>query len=150
MSIYSTISSVSNLSSNAESSESSSLLTLSSSQIRIGNLEYDDIKQSIIDYMKRSDGDPNNPLKDYDFSSSAIQVLVDALAYNTLYYAFYSNMIANELYLDTAQRIESLISITKPLGFVVPYGSSARASISMSSVTDTIPKYAKFHRDSSA
>ena len=144
MSIYSTISSVSNLSSNAESSESSSLLTLSSSQIRIGNLEYDDIKQSIIDYMKRSDGDPNNPLKDYDFSSSAIQVLVDALAYNTLYYAFYSNMIANELYLDTAQRIESLISITKPLGFVVPYGSSARASISMSSVTDTIPKYAKF------
>ena len=94
--------------------------------------------------MKRSDGDPNNPLKDYDFSSSAIQVLVDALAYNTLYYAFYSNMIANELYLDTAQRIESLISITKPLGFVVPYGSSARASISMSSVTDTIPKYAKF------
>tara|TARA_R100000005_G_scaffold96678_1_gene85941 strand:- start:2458 stop:4335 length:1878 start_codon:yes stop_codon:yes gene_type:complete len=144
MSIYSTISSVSNLSSNGESSESSSLLTLSSSQIRIGNLEYDDIKQSIIDYMKRSDGDPNNPLKDYDFSSSAIQVLVDALAYNTLYYAFYSNMIANELYLDTAQRIESLISITKPLGFVVPYGSSARASISMSSVTDTIPKYAKF------
>ena len=66
MSIYSTISSVSNLSSNGESSESSSLLTLSSSQIRIGNLEYDDIKQSIIDYMKRSDGDPNNPLKDYD------------------------------------------------------------------------------------
>ena len=53
-------------------------------------------------------------------------------------------MIANELYLDSAQRIESLISISKPLGFEVPAGSAARASVSMANVTATIPKYSRF------
>ena len=146
MSVYSTVSTLANSTTGETTADTSSVLTLRSNQIQIGNLEYDDIKQSIITFLRRGaeDGDPNNPLKDYDFSSSALQVLVDALTYNTLYYAFYSNMIANELYLDSAQRLESLISITKPLGFVVPYGSSARASVSMSGVSDTIPKYSKF------
>jgi len=146
MSVYSTVSTLANSTTGESSTDTGSVLTLRSNQIQIGNLEYDDIKQSIITFLQRGseDGDPNNPLKDYDFSSSALQVLVDALTYNTLYYAFYSNMIANELYLDSAQRLESLISITKPLGFVVPFGSSARASVSMSGVSTTIPKYSKF------
>lgn len=144
MSVYSSVSSISSSVGSSSTESTSSILTLRSNQIQIGDLEYDDIKASIIEYLKRRNDDPTNPLKDYDFSSSALQVLVDALTYNTLYYAFYSNMIANELYLDTAQRLESLISITKPLGFEVPYGSSARASVRMTNVTDTIEKYSKF------
>ena len=120
--------------------QESNIVTLSGNQIQIGDLDFSDIKQSIIQYLKRQE----SPLKDFDFESGAIQVLVDSIAYNTLYYAFYSNMIANELYLDSAQRLESLISISKPLGFEVPTASSARASVSMSGVTSTIPKYARF------
>ena len=140
MSVYSSLSAV------TLPESSSSLVTLSGDQISIGDLGFSEIKQSIISSLKRTaeDSDYDNPLKDFDFASSAINVLVDALAYNTLYYAFYSNMIANELYLDTAQRLESIKSIVKPLGFVVPGGSSARAAVSMSGVSGTIPKYAKF------
>ena len=141
MSVYSSLSGISvPAASAASTATATSILTLSGNQIQIGDLDFGDIKTSIIEYLKRTEG----PLKDFDFESSAIQVLVDALAYNTLYYAFYSNMIANELYLDSAQRIESLISISKPLGFEVPAGSAARASESMANVTATIPKYSRF------
>ena len=140
MSVYSSLSGVS------LPDTSGSLLTLASNQIQIGNLSFEDIKQSILSSLKRTaeNEDYDNPLKDYDFASSALNVLVDALAYNTLYYAFYTNMISNELYLDTAQRLESIKSIVKPLGFVVPGSNSARASVSMTGVPSRIPKFAKF------
>lgn len=141
MSVYSSLSGISvPASSSASTATATSILTLSGNQIQIGDLDFGDIKTSIIEYLKRTE----SPLKDFDFDSSAIQVLVDALAYNTLYYAFYSNMIANELYLDSAQRVESLISISKPLGFEVPAGATSRASVSMANVTATIPKYSRF------
>ena len=141
MSVYSSLSGISvPSSSSASTATATSILTLSGNQIQIGDLDFGDIKTSIIEYLKRTE----SPLKDFDFDSSAIQVLVDALAYNTLYYAFYSNMIANELYLDSAQRVESLISISKPLGFEVPAGATSRASVSMANVTATIPKYSRF------
>ena len=113
----------------------SAVTILADSSIRLGNLTYEGIKQSIIDYLQRSD----SPLTDLDFTSSALNVLIDALTYNTMYYGFYSNMIANELYLDTAQRMESLISITKPLGFTVRASVAARATIDVENLTARIP-----------
>ena len=121
------------------SSDSSSSV-LGDNEIQIGDLSYDGIKTSIIDYLKRED----SPLSDLDFSSSALNVLVDALAYNTMYYGFYSNMVANELYLDTAQRMESLISITKPLGFTVKAAVAARSIVNMTNIPSRIPQYSKF------
>tara|TARA_R100000152_G_C6780807_1_gene214066 strand:+ start:1277 stop:3187 length:1911 start_codon:yes stop_codon:yes gene_type:complete len=115
---------------------------LSEDQIQIGRLGFQEIKESIISYLSREEVD--NPLKDIDFASSAINVLVDALAYNTLYYAYYSNAIVNELYLDTAQRLESLISITKPLGFTVNAKTSSQATLNMTSLSARIPKFSKF------
>ena len=117
-------------------------MLLSEDQIQIGRLGFQEIKESIISYLSRNEVD--NPLKDIDFASSAINVLVDALAYNTLYYAYYSNAIVNELYLDTAQRLESLISITKPLGFTVNAKTSSQVTLNMSSLTGRIPKFSKF------
>ena len=72
MSVYSTVSTLANSTTGESSTDTGSVLTLRSNQIQIGNLEYDDIKQSIITFLQRGseDGDPNNPLKDYDFSSS--------------------------------------------------------------------------------
>jgi hypothetical protein len=122
--------------------ETQESLLLSEDQIQIGRLGFQEIKESIISYLSRNEVD--NPLKDIDFASSAINVLVDALAYNTLYYAYYSNAIVNELYLDTAQRLESLISITKPLGFTVNAKTSSQVTLNMSSLTGRIPKFSKF------
>ena len=110
--------------------------------INMGSLDFDSIKNSIIDHLKTQD-----TLKDFDYEGSAIQVLLDVLAYNTMYYGHYSNMIASEMFLDSAQRVESLISLVKPLGYVVPGRTSARAKAKVrtsGNEGDTIPAYTRF------
>lgn len=117
--------------------------------IQIGSLDFDSIKSSIIDHLKTQD-----TLKDYDYTGSVAQVLLDVLAYNTLYYGFYTNMVANEMFLDTAQKTESLISLVKPLGFVVPGKISSRATIKIKKndcdpANSFIPKYTRFSGNNS-
>tara|TARA_R110000851_G_scaffold1617_4_gene6289 strand:- start:4623 stop:6410 length:1788 start_codon:yes stop_codon:yes gene_type:complete len=112
------------------------------SKIQLGNLDYESIKSSLLDYLKEQD-----TLKDYDYSGSAVQVLLDILTYNTLYYGYYSNMVANEMFLDTAQREESLISLVKPLGYVVPGSRGARARVKLrysGGANSNIPIYTRF------
>ena len=135
---YHTNNATSNQTSVAQSSADA--IVLSNSQVQLGDLSFQGIKDNIIEYLKRTD----SPLNDLDFTSSALNVLIDALAYNTMYYGFYSNMIANELYLDTAQRIESLISITKPLGFTVRAAVASRAVVDLTNLPSRIPQYSKF------
>ena len=113
-------------------------------KIQLGSLDFDSIKNSIIDHLKSQD-----VLKDYDYSGSVAQVLLDILAYNTLYYGFYTNMVANEMFLDTAQKTESIISLVKPLGFVVPGKTSSTATIKVQNVgcdssNNFIPKFTRF------
>ena len=90
--------------------------------VNLGSLEFESIKDSIIEFLKTQD-----TLKDFDYSGSAVQVLIDVLAYNTMYYGHYSNMVASEMFLDSAQRLSSLISLVKPLGYVIPGKISAKA-----------------------
>ena len=107
----------------------------------LGNLNFDAIKDSIKEHLKQQD-----TFLDYDFEGSALNTILDVLAYNTMYYAYYANMIASEMFLDTAQRDESLISLVKPLGFVVPGKTSARGQgkIRGGGAYDQVPKYTKF------
>jgi len=107
----------------------------------LGNLDFNDIKNSLIDYLKTQ-----AIIKDYNFEGSAIRTLIDLMAYNTFYYAYYMNMVSSEMFIDSAQRIESLISLTKPLGFTVPGRKSARAKIQVSGVTSNeIAKHSTFY-----
>lgn len=110
--------------------------------VQLGSLDFYDIKNSIIKYLKTQD-----TIKDYDYAGSAAQVLLDVLAYNTMYYGHYANMIANEMFLDSAQRLESIISLVKPLGFVVPgrTSSKGRAKVRHGGAEGTIiPLYTRF------
>lgn len=110
-------------------------------KIQIGKLEFEDIKQSLVDFLKQQ-----SIISDYSYDGSAVRVLIDILAYNTMYQAYYMNMIANESFLDTAQRIQSIISLVKPLGYVVPGKTSAVASVLLRSGGDgnTVPRYTQF------
>jgi len=64
-----------------------------------------------------------------------------------MYYGYYANMVSTEMFLDSAQRIESIISLVKPLGFVVPGKTSARNKVKIrhgGTEGTPIPKYTRF------
>lgn len=75
-------------------------------------LDFDNIKKDIIDHFKL-----NTTFSDYNFEGSALNTLIDVLAYNTHTNAYYANMIHNESFLDTAQKRSSVVSIAKELGY---------------------------------
>jgi hypothetical protein len=66
--------------------------------INISELDFEAIKSSIKDYMKSDE-----TFRDYNFEGSALDTLTDILGYNTYYNSFYLNMMANEMFLDTAR-----------------------------------------------
>lgn len=68
---------------------------------------------------------------DYDFNDSALGTLLDLLAYNTYYNAFYANMAANEGFIDTAQLYDSVVSRAKALGYTPTSARGASANIQL-------------------
>jgi len=109
-----------------------------SNNINLGSIDYEQIKDSLTEFLKKQD-----VLKDYNFEGSVLQSLVSLLSYNTLYYAFYSNMLSNEMFLDSAQREQSIISLVKPLGITVPSRTSARAKVRTGGL-EILPQFSQF------
>ena len=103
-------------------------------QINLTELDFEQIRTSLRTYLRKQD-----TVKDLNFEGSAVNFLLDLLAYNTLYYAHYANMISGECFLDSAQLEKSIISLVKPLGYVVPTKTSARSRIQLQNVTTVEP-----------
>lgn len=101
-------------------------------KINIASLDFDDIKTSLKTYLSGLD-----EFDGYDFNASGINMLLDILAYNTMYYSFYSNMIANETFLDTAKIENNIVSLVKPLGVLVSGKSASKIEITAKSVSTT-------------
>ena len=68
-------------------------------RLRVTELDFNDIKTNLKSYMKSQE-----TFKDYNFEGSAMNTLLDVLSYNTHYNAVYANMVANEMFLDSASR----------------------------------------------
>ena len=85
----------------------------SNTNIQIAELDFNNIKSNFITFLKSQ-----SVLKDYDYSGSALSVLLDVLAMNTQYNGFYLNMIANEMFLDSAIQRSSVVSLAKALNYV--------------------------------
>ena len=88
------------------------------------NLDYDQIRTSIKDYLRA-----NSNFTDFDFDGSNFSVLIDTLAYNTYINAFNSNMVVNESFLDSATLRENVVSLARNIGYVPRSKRSAVASI---------------------
>lgn len=86
---------------------------MANNSISLVSLDFDSFKQSLKTYLRSTP-----EFKDYDFESSNISVLLDILAYNTYNNSFYLNMIANEMFLDSAQLRDSVISHAKQLNYL--------------------------------
>ena len=79
---------------------------------QVANLDFEEIKQSLKEYL-RSQSD----FTDYDFEGSALATLLDTLAYNTYYTAFNTNMVVNEMFIDSATLRDNVVAIAKQLGY---------------------------------
>ena len=95
------------------------------------NLDFDQIKTSIKDYIRS-----NSDFTDFDFEGSNFSVLIDTLAYNTYITAFNSNMIVNESFLDSATVRENVVSLARNVGYVPRSRTAAQATISFDVTTN--------------
>jgi hypothetical protein len=98
------------------------------SDIKLTELDFNNIKSSIINYMKSH---PDNVFNSYDFEGSGLNTLIDLLAYNTHHQSFYLNMVANEMFLDTAKLRENVVSKSKLLGYMPTSNKSATAVVDL-------------------
>jgi len=89
------------------------------------NLDFDQIKTSIKDYLRS-----NSNFTDFDFEGSNFSVLIDILAYNTYITSFNSNMVVNESFLDSATVRENVVSLARNIGYVPRSRVSANANVS--------------------
>ena len=91
------------------------------------NLDFDQIKTSIKDYLRA-----NSDFTDFDFEGSNFSVLIDTLAYNTYITAFNSNMVVNESFLDSATLRENVVSLARNIGYTPRSRTAARAHVTIS------------------
>jgi len=116
----------------------------SNTNIQVANLDFAEIKQNFITYLQSQ-----NTFKDYNFTGSSLSTLLDVLAYNTQYNAFYLNMVANEMFLDSALQRSSVVSHAKLMNYVPKSAIGPIAAIDMTfngvtTTTFTVPKYTNF------
>jgi len=110
-------------------------------RLRVTELDFDTIKSNLKTFLQQQ-----KQFTDYDFDGSGLSVLLDILAYNTHYNAYYLNMVANEAFLDTALLRDSVVSHAKNFGYT-PYSTTSPVavinftanSITSASSTLTIP-----------
>jgi len=96
------------------------------------SLDFDDIKQSIKDYLRA-----NSTFTDYDFEGSNLSMLINALAYNTYLTAYNSNMVANESFLDSATLRENVVALARNIGYVPRSRRASRATINFTVTLDS-------------
>jgi len=92
---------------------------------KFANLDFDQIKASIKDYLRA-----NSNFTDFDFEGSNFSVLIDTLAYNTYISAFNANMVANESFLDSATLRENVVSLARNIGYLPRSRRAAKTTVS--------------------
>lgn len=105
---------------------------MTSKNIRTDSLDFDDIKQNIKNFLRGQ-----SQFTDYDFDGSALSILIDVLAYNTHYNSLYTNLAVNEMFLDSANKYSSVVSLAKTLGYNAKSITSAKAKINFTLTTST-------------
>jgi hypothetical protein len=106
-------------------------------RINVSEVDFTSIKSNLKTYLTSQDA-----FKDYNFEGSAMNTLLDVLAYNTHYNAVYANMVANEMFLDSAVKRDSVVSLAKHLGYTPSSSTSptARINLTVNSPVGTPPQ----------
>lgn len=115
-------------------------------RIQVSELDYNQIRENLKTFLRGQD-----KFSDYDFEGSALSTLIDVLAYNTHYNALYTNLAVNEMFLDSASKRNSVVSIANNFGYLPKSAVTSQARINvtltqMNAVNNTmyIPKLSSF------
>ena len=93
--------------------------------VNFTNLDFDQIKVSIRDYLRS-----NSNFTDYDFEGSNLSTLIDVLAYNTYISSYNANMVSNEVFIDSATLRENVVSLARNIGYVPRSRTASKAIVS--------------------
>ena len=96
--------------------------------VAVTELDFDAIKASLIDYFKTQEG----PFKDWDYTGSGLNLLIDVLSHNTHYNAVLAHMAVNESFIDSAQLRQNVVSAAKLIGYTPRSAVAAKATIACS------------------
>jgi len=107
---------------------------IANSTLSVSDLGFENIKESFKTFLRAQ-----TKFNDYDFEGSNMSLLLDLLAYNTHYNTYYTNMVANEMYLDTALIRNNLVSRAKEIGYLPSWSKGAVANVSVTVVPTTSP-----------
>lgn len=116
----------------------------------IKNIDFENIKLNLINFLKNQ-----SKFSGYNFEGSSLNILMDLLSYNTYYQMFYNNMTFNEMFLDSAVKRSSVVSLARNIGYI-PSSVKASKSIVQIGLQDSqlhtiigddlfIPKYTQFY-----
>ena len=119
---------------------------MANSSLNLSSLDFDTLKSNFKEFLKTQ-----SAFKDYNFDGSNINVLLDVMSYNSFLNSFYLNMVASEMFLDSAQKIDSVISHAKELNYIPRSAHCAVANITFTVETTgltsnklTLPKGTRF------
>ena len=121
-------------------------MAIDSKRIQVSELDFDAIKTNLKNFMSGQ-----SQFTDYDFEGSSLSILLDVLAYNTHYNGLYTNLAVNEMFLDSASKRASVVSLAKNLGYT-PKSSTCAEALIRATVTNptslpatlTLPQYSPF------
>jgi len=102
-------------------------------RIKVNELDFDAIKSNLKEFLRGQE-----QFQDYDFDGSSFSILLDLLAYNTHYHGIYTNLAVNEMFLDSASKRSSAVSLAKMLGYTPTSAACAKAYVN---ATITAPTY---------
>ena len=99
-------------------------MAINDRRLEVTEFDFDEIKENLKIFLKGQ-----SEFTDYDFEGSGMNILLDVLAYNTHYLGFNANMLANEMFLDSASLRSSIVSHSKTLGYVPTSARAAKATV---------------------
>ena len=99
---------------------------MANSKLIVSDLDFNDIKSNLKRFLQSQ-----SQFQDYDFEGSGLSILIDILSYNTHYMAYLANMSTNELYLDSADIRNNIVSLAKMLGYTPNSPRAPKSSINI-------------------
>ena len=87
-------------------------MSTQSNKLIVSDFDFDLVKQNLKNFLQSQ-----SSFQDYDFEGSSLNILLDILSYNTHYMGYLANMSTNELYLDSADIRNNIVSLAKMIGY---------------------------------